>query len=79
MAPATKCSFEVLPHPLYSPDLPPSNLRTNLCGRNFGSKESVIDAIDEYLGDQEEGFYFEGIRKLEQCWRKCVKANGDNI
>ena len=25
--------------------------------------------------DQEEGFYFEGISKLEQCWRKCIKTD----
>ena len=39
MAAVTKCSFEVLPHPLYSPDLALSDfclfpyLKTNLCGR----------------------------------------------
>ena len=38
MAAATKCSFEVIPHPSYFPDLGPSdfclfpNLKTNLCG-----------------------------------------------
>ena len=26
-----------------------------------GSNEGVIDAVDEYLGDQEKAFYFEGI------------------
>ena len=30
--------------------------------------------MDEYLGDQEEGFYFEGKSKLEQLWRKCIEA-----
>ena len=35
------------------------------------SNKGVIDAVDEYLGDEEEGFYFEGISKLEQRWRKC--------
>ena len=64
MTAVTICSFEVLPHPQYSPDLTTldfclfPNLKTNLCGRNFGSNEVVIDAIDEYLGDQEENFYF---------------------
>ena len=42
------------------------NLKTNLHGRNFGSNEGVTDAVDEYLGNQEESFYFEGINKLEQ-------------
>ena len=69
MAAATKCSFEVLPelpYPPYSPDLASSgfylfpNLKTNFHGRNFGNNEGVIYAVDEYLGDQEEGFYLKG-------------------
>ena len=58
MATATKCSFAVLPHSPYSPDLAPSdfylfpNLQTNR-GRNFGNNESVIDTVHEYFGYQE--------------------------
>ena len=68
MAAVTKCSFEVLPHPPYSPDLAPSLSKSEnlLCGRNFGNNETIIDAVDEYLGDQEEAVYFEGINKLDQ-------------
>ena len=55
MAAATKCSFKVLPHPLYSPDLALwtslfPNLKTNLSGRNFGSNEGIIDAVDAVGG-----------------------------
>ena len=63
MAAATKCSFEVLSHTPYSPDLAPLDFYL-FPNRNFGSSEGIIDAIDEYLGDQEEGFYFKGISKL---------------
>ena len=79
MASATECGFEVLLHPPYSPDLAPSDfylfpkLKTNLRGRNFGSNEGDIYAVNGYLGDQDEVFYFEGISKLKQQWRKCVK------
>ena len=57
------------------------NLNTNgyLSGKNFGSNEGLTDAADEYFGDQEEGFYFDGISKLEQSWRKCIKAKGDYV
>ena len=85
MAAATKCSFEVLPHPPYSLDLTSDwdyqfpNLKTNPPDMNYGSNEGIIDAVDEYLGDQEEGFYYEGISKLEQLWRKCIEAKGDYI
>ena len=73
------------PHPPYSPDLASSdfylfpNLKTNLRGRNFGSNEGVIDAVDEYLGDQEDAFYFEEISKLEQRWRNCIEAKGNYV
>ena len=75
MAAATKCSFAVLLHPPYSPDLAPldylfPNLKTNRRCRKFGSNEVIIDAVEEYLGDQKESFYFERISTLEQRCRK---------
>ena len=82
MAAATKCSFEVLSHPHVLSRLSPSdfymfqNLKTNLRGRNFGS---VINAVDEYFGDHDDGFCFRGISKLEQRWRKCIEVKGHYI
>ena len=79
MAAATKCSFEVLPHPPYSPEFAPSdfclfpNLKLTFVVVILEAREVVIDAVDEYLGDQEDGFYL-GICKLEQRWRKCIEA-----
>ena len=71
IAAATKCKFEVLLFPCSQSVafldyyLFP-NQETNRRGRNLGSNEAVIDAVDEYLKDQQQGFYFEGISKLEQ-------------
>ena len=85
MTAATECGFEVLPHPPYSPDMAPSDfylfpkLKSNLRGTQFGSKEGVIAAVNEYLEDQEKDFYLEGISKLEQRWTKCIIMNGDYI
>ena len=79
MAAATKCSFEVLPHPPYSPDLVPSNfclfpnLKTNNRGRNFGSNQSIID---EHLGDQDEGFYFERDKQTGKALEKVHRGKG---
>ena len=76
MAAAAKCGFQVLPHPLYSPDLALSDfclflrLKTNLRGRNFESNEGVIDAVNEYLGDQDEDFCFEGIKQIRRAMEK---------
>ena len=47
MAAATKCSIAVLSHPLYSPDLASSDFYLfPIHGRNFGSNEGIIDAVD---------------------------------
>ena len=37
------------------------------------------EAVNEYLGDQKNAFYFEGIRKLEQRWAKCSALKRDYI
>ena len=72
MTAATEREFEIFPHPPYSPDMAPSDfylfpkLKSHLQGTNYGTNEGVIEALNEYLWDQEKGFYFEGIRKLEQ-------------
>ena len=82
---STECGFEVLPHLPHSPDMVPSDfylfpkLNSNFCGTQFGSKEYVIAAVNEYLEDQEQDFYLEGISKLEQRWTKCIALKGDYI
>ena len=82
MTAATECGFEVLPHPLYSPDMAPSDfylfpkLKSNLSGTQFGSNEGVMTVVNEYLEDQEEDFYLEGISKLEQRWTMCIALKG---
>ena len=83
----TECGFEILPPPppLYSRDIVPSNfylfpkLRLHLRGTPYGSNEGIIEAVNEYLGDQEKAFYFEGIIKLEQRWAKCIALKGGYI
>ena len=56
-------------------------LKSNLRGTQYGSNEGVIEAVNEYLRDQEKAFYFEGIRKLvtEQRFAKCIALKGDYI
>ena len=82
---ATECGFEVLPHPLYSPDMAPSDfylfpkLKSNLRGTQFGSNDGIIAAVNEYFDDQENDFYLEGISKLEERWTKCIALKGDYI
>ena len=85
MTTATECGFEILPHLPYSPDIAFSyfhlfpKLKSHLLGTQYESNEGVIEAVNEYLGDQEKVFYFEGIRNLEQIRAKCIALNGDYI
>ena len=52
-------------------------LKYHFRGTQHGSNDGVIEAVNEYFGDQEKAFYFEGIRKLEQRWAKCIALKGD--
>ena len=82
MTTPTECGFEILSLPPYSPDMAPPEfclfpkLKFYLQGTQYGSNEGVIEAVNEYFGDQEKAFYFEGIRKPEQGWAKCIALNG---
>ena len=73
------------PPPPYSPDMAFSDLylfpklKSHLRGTQYGSNEGDIEAVNEYLGDQEKAFYFEGIIKLEQRWAECIALKGDYI
>ena len=71
MTAVTECGFGIVPRPPYFPDMAPSDfymfpkLKFHLLGTQYGSNECVIEAVNEYLGDQE------GIRKLKWRWAKC--------
>ena len=74
MTAATEFGFEILPNSPYFPDMAPSDLylflkmKSHIRGTHYGSIEGVKEAVNEYFGDQENAFYFERIRKLEQRW-----------
>jgi len=85
MAKMHDCGFQIVQHPPYSPDLAPSdyylfpNLKKHLAGTKFDSDNDVIEAVEGYLDMQEEGFYSEGIRRLQHRWTKCVELQGGYI
>ena len=80
MTAATECGFEILPHSQYSPDIASSDfylfpkLNPNFRGTctQYGSNEGVIEAVDEYLGDQVKAFYFKGIRISNGDWQSAI-------
>ena len=70
--------FELLSHPPYSPDLAPSDfhlfrhLKDSLSGRAFEDANAVIMAVNEWIEEQEQNLFLEGVKTLEQRWEKCV-------
>ena len=82
MAKLNELSFELLPHPPYSPDLAPSdyylfpNLRKMLQGKRFYSNEEVITKTNAYFEVKDKSFCKKGIEMLEKRWTDCVAFEG---
>ena len=72
MVKLNELSFELLPHPPYSPDLAPSDywlfadLKKMLQGKRFGSNEEVLAETEAYFESKDESFYEKGIEMLEK-------------
>lgn len=76
-------SWEILPHPPYSPDLAPSDyhlfssMSHALSLQHFTTYEEVKKWVDEWIQSKEERFFWQGIHKLPERWAKCVASNGE--
>ena len=85
MAKLNELSFELLPHPPYSPDLAPSDyylfadLKKMLQGKRFYSNEEVITETNAYFESKDKSFYMKGIKMLEKRWTDCVAFEGDYV
>ena len=77
--------FESFPHPLYSPDLAPSDyylfpdLKRWLCGRHFESIKEVEQETEGYFGEFDKSYYLEDIEKLKDRWTRCIELKGEFI
>jgi hypothetical protein len=85
MATLLKLKWDVLPHPPYSPDLAPSDyhlfgpMKRILGGKRFWNNDEVIAAVQSWIHKQSETFFETGIKKLPECWHKCMTVNRDYI
>lgn len=58
-----KASFVELNHPVYSPDIAPTDyylfsyLKKFMRGKNFGSDDEAIQAVEDYLRDLDSEFF----------------------
>jgi len=79
----TSFRWEQMDHPLYSPDLTPSDfhlflhLKKFLGGKRFDDDEDLNDAVQKCLTSQAAQFYEEGIQKLVPCYNKCLNNGGE--
>ena len=39
----------------------------------------VIQAVEEFLEQQETDWYRKGLQKLEERWTKCIEVRGDYV
>ena len=77
--------YELIPHPAYSPDLAPSdyflfpNLKKDFSGRHFRSNEEIVAAVEEWVRNNDPGFFSSGLMALEHRWSKCIILEGNYI
>ncbi|KAG5325795.1 MOS1T transposase, partial [Pseudoatta argentina] len=74
--------WEVLPHPLYSPDIAPSDFHLfrsmahGLADRRFHSYEEAQKWIDSWIASNDMSFFRRGIHVLPERWEKVVSRDG---
>jgi len=79
-----KLKWNLLTHPLYSPDLAPSDfylfgrLKSDLQGMRFAD-DAVIQTVREWIRRQPQAFFEKGIRMLPKRRKKCVDSGGKYI
>jgi len=77
--------LQCLDHPLYSPDLAPSDyhlfpgLKKQLKGRHFSSDAEAIAAAETWLDGQPSEFFLSGLQKSEQRSKKCTELRGEYV
>jgi histone-lysine N-methyltransferase SETMAR len=71
--------WDVLLHPLYSPDLAPSDyhlfrsLQSCLKGKNFTSPEACKNHLEQFFALKTGAFCMDGIMKLPEGWLKVIE------
>lgn len=78
-------SWEVLPHPPYSPDIAPSDyhlfrsLQHSLRDKKFDTLEDVKTYLDEFLASKTKNFWNHGIMSLKKRWEEVIARGGEYV
>lgn len=76
-------SYEILPHPPYSPDVSPTDyhffrsLSNFLQGKCFRTQQEVEKEFTNFLNARNPSFYISGINQLVERWQKVIDVHGD--
>jgi len=74
--------WEILSHATYSPDLALSDYHLFasmghvLAQQRFTSYENVRKWLDDWFGSKEQQFFWRGIHKLSNRWKKYIAIDG---
>ena len=77
--------WEVLIHPMYSPDIVPLDfhlfwsLQNSLNGKNSNSPEDCKRYLEQFFAQKDKKFWKDGIVKLTENWHKVVKQNSEYV
>ncbi|CAK1596485.1 unnamed protein product [Parnassius mnemosyne] len=77
--------FSEIDHPLYSPDLAPSdffpfsNLKKDLRSRRFADHNEMKTAVDRHFEEKDTEYFLGGLKVLYARCEKCITLEGDYI
>ena len=77
--------YELIPYPVYSPDLAPSdfflfpNLKEHIHGCHFRSDEEVVTAVKEWVNGKDPNSFSSEPMALEHRLSKCFTLEGNYI
>jgi hypothetical protein len=77
----SKFGWAVLPHPLYNPDMGPSDFHLfrpmkGLCGQHFPDNDTIITAVRKWVSSAGTEFYECNMQPLVHHWLKCITSGG---
>ncbi|GFT18052.1 histone-lysine N-methyltransferase SETMAR [Trichonephila clavipes] len=81
----TSFGWEQLGHPLYSPDLAPSDyhlfmhLKKSLAGQRHSDDDEAKTTVKQWLSNQAASFFDNGIQKLVPRYDKCLNSNENYV
>ncbi|GFO04673.1 transposase [Plakobranchus ocellatus] len=77
--------WEILPYPVHSPDLAPSDfhlfgpLKRHLGGMAFETEDDLISELRNWFDNLDVDFFRVGINSLLSRWQKCIDLHGDYV